>query len=210
MKSMLNKTRLLLGRALKIKRRPIPIDFNKIEVSYVDRGDIKNGAVNFGGTEAEYKLWRSNMCGVCCLKMIGDSVGKTQNISLFDLVKISLDRGVFRINKEGNIEGAFHYPLRDLLREMHIPATVESKLTTQKIKKKLQAGKIIILSVDLTKSHFITSPESHLITVYDYDALGDTYTIHDSSSVIAENGNAVKIHSAYLNELSNSRGLSVG
>lgn len=192
------------------RKRPASINFSQIPIPYIERGRLQSGVRRFGGPSAEYTLWRPNMCSICCVKAVGDATNMTRQLSLFDLIKLSLDEGVFQVRKDGSINGAFHYPLKNLLHKLGIPARVESSLTTQKIKNNLQAGKVIFLSVNLAKSRHITSEESHMVTVYRYNAEYDNYSVHDSSSVISENGNATRIHSSYLDELSNSRGLVIG
>lgn len=187
-----------------------PIDFREKEVPFVAKGSGTEADISsFGGTKEDYEFWRPYSCSTCCIKSIHNSVYPDKSISLFELVERSIEKGIFEVEGD-EIKGAFHYPMRDLLHTMNIPAQVYALIEEATIVKALESGKVVILSVDLLKSRHISHIESHLITIYGQNTQEDTFTIHDSASVIVSDGNAAAISREYLEELSNHKGLVVG
>jgi len=187
-----------------------PIDFRGKEVPFVSKGSGTQADIDlFGGSKEEYEFWRPHSCSTCCIKSIHDSVYPNQNVSLIELVEFSVEKGIFKIEND-EVNGAFHYPMRDLLRSMNIPAQVYGLIDESTMIEALEFGKIIILSVDLMKSRHIAHIESHLIIVHSFDAEENAFTIHDSASAVVANGNGAVIPRDYLEELSNHKGLIVG
>lgn len=186
------------------------VDFRRRPIPYVSKNTAA-AAGDFGGTTADYDFWRPHMCGVCCVKSIGDALGVTTGTTLFDLIKLCVEHEVYRFDDAGDIRGAYHYPLCDLLRtRIGVPAHVAPDLSTAIVKHQLAQGKAIILSVDLGKSAHRRAPVTHLVTVYAHDPVCDTYTLHDCSSAIVADGCAAVVPARYLSMLSNRRGLVVG
>ena len=192
-----------------IERLP-PIDFREYKVPFVAKGRGTGADVDsFGGTKNDYDFWRPYSCSTCCIKSIHDSVYPHEDISLFELIERSVETGVFEVD-DGKVKGAFHYPMRDLLRTMNIPAQVYGLIEESTVINALESGKIVVLSVDLMKSRHISHAESHLIVVYRFNAQENTFTVHDSASAIVSDGNGAAIAREYLEELSNHKGLIVG
>jgi hypothetical protein len=69
--------------------------------------------VSFGCAEEEYERWVPQVCGTCCLKMIGDTKRTTRPLSLYQLTMMAVANGTFTVDKTGNIQGAYHHPLAD-------------------------------------------------------------------------------------------------
>ncbi len=187
-----------------------PINFREKEIPFVAKG---NGAqadiAAFGGSKDDYEFWQPHMCSTCCIKSIHDSVYPNEKLSLLDLAKRSVEMGVFEIG-QGSVRGAFHYPMRDLLRSMNIPAQVYSRIDEASMIHALGSGTFVILSINLMKSRHITHSESHLVLIYNFTPEKNEFTVHDSANAITHSGNAAVISREYLENLSNHRGLIVG
>ena len=57
--------------------------------------------VVFGSTKELYDYWIPHVCGICCLKMVGDTLGKTSSYTLYALTMMCLERGGFgRLTEE--------------------------------------------------------------------------------------------------------------
>lgn len=208
-------TRWHVGRWLR-RRRGVDdlgnrfVDFRVLDVPFVSKA-IGSAPPPFGGTAADYDFWRPHMCAVCCVKSIGDALGTTTSTTLFDLITMSIELEVYRFDEHGDLRGAFHYPLRDLLRmRVGVPAEVAAALTIDQIKEVLAHGKVVLLSVDLRRSDHVRADVTHLVTVYEYDTGADTFRLHDCAAAIVSDGEAAEVPASYLAAVSNSRGLVVG
>lgn len=69
----------------------------------------------------EYEKWSPQVCGICCLKMIGDAYGSTSNISLYQLAMACKQKGGFKEFPGGEIQGVFYKPLLELARNYRLP-----------------------------------------------------------------------------------------
>lgn len=188
------------------------IDFRDLEIPYVAKGsqDSAIDAAIFGGTIERYKFWRPHMCAVCCLKMVGDAAGKTNDMTLSRLVDVCLEKGVFRV-EHNDVFGAFHRPLVRVMNKLGIPARKVGNVSTEDMVREIGNGKIIFLSIDLAKLPNSSWDESHLVVVYDVIISPKReFRLHDCSSVLSENGNAMSMSEEELSRLSNMRGLIVG
>lgn len=188
------------------------IDFRGLEIPYVAKGsqDSVEDAVIFGDSVEQYQFWRPHICAVCCLKMAGDAVDKTRDMTLSMLTNACLEKGVFRLEK-GDVLGAYHRPLVRVMNKLGIPTRRVGNISTEEMVREIGNGKIIFLSIDLAKLPNSSWDESHFVVVY--DVIGDPKTefrLHDCSSVLSENGNAMSMSEEELSRLSNRKGLIVG
>lgn len=185
------------------------VDFRALVIPYVAK-PVEPGET-FGAAAADYEFWRPHMCAVCCVKSIGDALGSTTNVTMFDLIKQCVELEVYRFDEHGDIRGAFHHPLRELLRtRIGVPAEVSGTLSIDDLKNHLGRGKVALLSVDLRKSAHVRAQVTHLVTVFGYDPCTDTFQLHDCSAAIVAEGTAARVPSTYLAAISNARGLIVG
>jgi hypothetical protein len=84
--------------------------------------------ISFGSDRLQYERWIPEICGICCLKMIGDTTGATRQFTLYQLTMMAAANGTFVIGKDGGIKGAFHHPLAKLAESFGIPCRVMRKL----------------------------------------------------------------------------------
>lgn len=188
-------------------------DFGRTPIPFSQKGTpgSKEDARTFGASSELYDFWRPHLCGVCCLKMIGDAVGATKDLSLYTLTERCVSKGVLKVDKHNEVFGAYHYPMATMLHEMGVPAQVEGQLTGDVIEKSLSSGKLVMLSVDLAKVEHCPSDESHLVLVY--ESLGgalNSFRLHDCASALGPDGNGMTMESAELMRISNEKGLIVG
>ncbi len=169
------------------------------------KGDIKPW-VRFGSTRAEYDLWSPEVCGICCLKMVGDTFNKTNQMSLYSLTMQCLDKGGYRILADNRIEGVFHQPLLALAEELGLQGEVRGNLDPGSVIKALGEEKLVILSIDLKK----VRPElngGHLILIYDYSRSLNSFFAHDPSYLLSRQGRGTRVDSEYLEDISNQKGI---
>lgn len=190
-----------------LRGHAIPI---REDVVYVPKRDSENPKpwIKYGATRDQYEQWVPHTCGICCLKTVGDTLGKTNGMTLYDLTMECLQLGGFRAMPNGEILGVYHHPLAQLARDLGMNAKVRNALPSSAIINEVQRGHFVILSVDLSKLGSKLDG-GHLVTIYGYDRSTDEFILHDSSSVLKPNGNGVHIKRAELNRLSNRRGLVI-
>lgn len=164
--------------------------------------------IRFGSTRSEYYRWIPEVCGICCLKMIGDAFDKTNRLSLYALTMRCLDRGGFKTMKSGEIQGVFHKPLLQIAREVGLEGEVKRSLIHQDMVESLQKSRFILLSIDLEKAKDGLSG-SHLILIHGYDRTAGEFIIHDPSGVLNKNGCNFRISRLWLDAISNHRGLII-
>lgn len=194
-------------------RKTGEINFHILEIPYIAKGSSNSitDATTFGTTFERYNFWRPYICGVCCLKMVGDACGRTTHMTLNILLEKCIEEKVFLLDKEKDVLGAFHYPLAKVMRTLKIPAKVIGNISVDDIILEIKKGKVILLSIDLSKSTYIKSNESHLVVVYDIvDNQKKGFRLHDCSSVLSENGNGMFITKSELSNISNRKGLLIG
>lgn len=162
----------------------------------------------FGSTKEEYERWIPHVCAMCCLKSVGDTLGKTDHLTLYDLTLRCRDRGGYVVRPSGDIEGVYHKPLALLAESLGVHASLEPLLTHDQIVRLLQAGRFVILSLDLSK-HSSLLRGGHLVLVYGYDASADDYLLHDCGPALRTEGKALHIPRAEIEEISNHRGLAM-
>jgi hypothetical protein len=158
--------------------------------------------------EDEYRKWSPEVCGICCLKMIGDSLGLTSSISLYELTMRCKDEGGFRELADGEIQGVFHRPLLEVAKSYGLAGKVVGRLTINKIKDSLKKERFIILSINKSK----ISPQlkgGHLILVHSYDPKVETFVVHDSELLLSESGENIELSAVRLEEISNNKGLII-
>lgn len=167
-----------------------------------------NTVAEFGcDTEEQLRQWRPEICGVCCLKTIGDPKGRTTNASLWELTMQCLEQNAFIVDsRTGKIDGIFYKPLLKVAQMHGLHGFILPRLPLPLLNFLLAFGLTPILSIDLHK----IDPKyeaGHLIVVTGHDRKNKTYTVHDSSSVLAKSGNSVPVNAAILKHASNNRGL---
>lgn len=161
--------------------------------------------VRFGSSQGEFERWIPEVCGVCCLKMVGDTLGITKSLNLYELTMQCLARGAF-IQDGQTIKGVFHYPLVGVARDLGLKGDV-LRLNIKTIKERVALGQFVILSIDLAK----VSPMigSHLILIHNVDQRGKQFLVHDCSNIIASSGANILITEGELEAISNSRGIAL-
>jgi hypothetical protein len=165
----------------------------------------------FGSTQEEYERWIPEVCGICCLKMAGDTFGLTTHLTLYQLTLHCLELGGFRIRKDGSIEGVFHRPLVRLARELGLRSIVERKLGTPDIIRYLAMNRMVVLSIDLGKvpgqNKDARLTGGHLILVHRFLPNQGTFLIHDCSRLLGKTGRDISLTPEALERISNQRGL---
>jgi len=153
--------------------------------------------------------WNPHICSICCLKSAGDYFEVAQDKSLYQLTMDALEAGVFREDEEiGEILGAYHVPLVELAESLGLHGKVERRLTIRRLINLLNDGSLVMLSVDKSKIDSQLSG-GHLILVHSYDPDTETFIVHDSEPVLADDGEDVEIKRRRLDEISNKRGISL-
>lgn len=177
---------------------------------YRKQPNIDNPQQEFGAPSVEeYDKWSPNVCSICCLKSIGDYFEVTQDKSLYQLTMDALATGVFKEDEEtGEILGAYHVPLVELVQSLGLHGKVERRLTLRRLIKLLNDGSLVMLSVDKSKIDSQLSG-GHLILVHSYDSDTETFVVHDSEPILADDGEDIEIKKKRLDEISNKRGISV-
>jgi hypothetical protein len=165
--------------------------------------------VSFGSARGEYERWVPEICGICCLKMIGDTEGNTGQLSLYQMTMMAVANGTFIADQAEGIKGAYHRPLAELARQLGIACDAARDVNTLRIRRELGSGRYVILSVDLAKVGRGLRG-GHLVLIYDHDDAADEVLLHDCSSVLREDGRAVSMTWSELESISNRKGLVVG
>jgi len=182
---------------------------SKVEYIPKNYDDLDEPWIAFGAPDkSEYEKWHPEVCGICCLKMIGDTYGSTSNISLYQLAMECKQKGGFKELPTGEIQGVFHQPLLDLAEDYGLDGSIESNLDVEKVIISLRNGRFVILSVNKSK----VNPKlkgGHLVLVHAYDPETETFLINDPEPILAEDGQDVKIGTHRLEEVSNKKGLII-
>ena len=165
--------------------------------------------IAFGSGQLEYQRWIPEICGICCLKMVGDTIGTTNDLSLYQLTMMAAANGTFIVSEHGTVEGAFHYPLAELAERLGIRCRVVRILGIGEITEVLAQGMYAILSIDSARVDS-SRHGGHLVLVYGYDKLADSFLLHDCSSMMRPNGRGVSISAEALASISNNKGLVAG
>ena len=162
--------------------------------------------IEFGSSEFEYRRWIPEICGICCLKMVGDTIGSTNELSLYKLTLMAAANGTFIAGEQGTIQGAFHYPLAELAQRLGIRCHVVRPLGIGEIRAALSRGMYAILSIDAAQVDQALQG-GHLVLIYGYDEPTDSFLLHDCSSIIQPDGCGVNISTHALARISNNKGL---
>ncbi len=170
----------------------------------VDKPWLPFGAPN----KQEYEKWNPQVCGICCLKMIGDTLQLTKNKSLYSLTMRCLELGGFKVGSDGSIQGVFHGPLLELAREYGLDGQIATNLTLGEMKNILSQHEYIILSIDKSKVD-PTLSGGHLVLIHGYKLNSDTFLLHDPEPILATNGENILVKPAYLESISNRKGLII-
>lgn len=165
--------------------------------------------IEFGSDPPEYERWIPEVCGICCLKMAGDTIGVTNDLTLYRLTMMAVANGTFVENADGTIRGAFHYPLAELAGHLGMCCRVMERLGISEIMAALAQGMYAILSIDLARVDS-SLHGGHLVLIYGYDESADSFMLHDCSSIMQEDGRGVSISAQALAGISNNKGLVVG
>lgn len=170
------------------------------------RPDDAEPWIAFGSGQLEYKRWIPEICGICCLKMVGDTIGVTNDLSLYQLTMMAVANGTFIVGEHGTIQGAFHHPLAELAERLGVRCRVMSRLGISEITETLAQGMYAILSIDAAKVDS-SRRGGHLVLVYGYDQPGDSFLLHDCSAMMRPDGCGVSISASALASISNNKGL---
>jgi hypothetical protein len=173
------------------------------------RPDDTEPWIAFGSGPLEYQRWIPEICGICCLKMVGDTIGVTSNLSLYQLTMMATANGTFIVSEHGAIQGAFHYPLAELAESLGIRCRVMRTLGSGEITGALAKGMYAILSIDAARVDS-SRQGGHLVLVYGYDETTGSFLLHDCSSMMRPDGCGVSISADALARISNNKGLVAG
>ena len=165
--------------------------------------------IAFGSGQLEYQRWIPEICGICCLKMVGDTIGVTSELSLYQLTMMAAANGTFVVNEHGTIQGAFHYPLAELAERLGMRCRVMRTLGIDEITEALAQGMYAILSISAAKIDS-SLRGGHLVLVYGYDEPAASFLLHDCSSMMQPDGCGVRISAHALAGISNNKGLVAG
>jgi hypothetical protein len=165
--------------------------------------------IAFGSGQLEYQRWIPEICGICCLKMVGDTIGVTNNLSLYQLTMMAVANGTFIVSECGTIQGAFHYPLAELAVRLGMRCRVMRTLSIGEITEALAQGMYAILSINTARVDS-SLQGGHLVLVYEYDEPADSFLLHDCSSMMQPDGRGVDISAHALASISNNKGLVAG
>jgi hypothetical protein len=179
---------------------------NFVQVDYVAK---PNTVEEFGcDTKAQLDFWRPEICGVCCLKMLGDTRGRTNGLSLWKLTRDCVAEKAFVIEENGSVEGVFYRPLLQIARRYGLRGLVMYWLPLWLIRGLLILKTAPILSIDLRK---FNSPLDlgRLIVIIGYDYRRHEYTVHDPTPVLSESGENMRVSADTLRRITNGRGLLV-
>lgn len=160
----------------------------------------------FGGTKEEYERWVPHSCGVCCLKMVGDTLGLSKSFTLLELTRMCTEAGGFVEEPDGSIKGVFHFPLLAVARKLGMSGVIVANLDTDSIADAVGGGHYVILSINLARVD-PTLQGSHLVLIHGYDSTSGTFTLHDCAATFGGCGENVGLDRAVLSNLSNNRGL---
>lgn len=166
--------------------------------------------VEFGSSPEDYRRWVPEICGICCLKMVGDTLGATHGVTLYDLTMQGVQKGVLVERDDGTIGGAYHHPLVDLAREYGIPGRVVRNLTADRIVEAIEQGKFAMVSVDLARVEGSSLSGGHLLLVYGFNPRDNIFGIHDCASLVRSDGEGMSIPRQELATMSNHKGVVLG
>lgn len=160
------------------------------QIKYVSKKNYsdKKPWLQFGApNKSEYEKWYPEVCGICCLKMIGDAYGSTVKVTLYQLAMERKQKDGSRELPNSEIQGVFHKPLLDLAKDYGLDGRVENNLKLEKVISSLQNGRFVILSIDKSK----VNPKlrgGHLVLVHSLNLTSDTFLINDPEPILAKNG----------------------
>jgi hypothetical protein len=141
--------------------------------------------------------------------MVGDTIGVTNGLSLYQLTMMDAANGTFIVSEHGTIQGAFHYLLAELAERLGMRCRVMRALGTGEITEALAQGMYAILSIDAARVDS-SLRGGHLVLVYGYDEPADSFLLHDCSSMMRLDGCGVRISARALASISNNKGLVAG
>ena len=163
--------------------------------------------IAFGSSQEEYTRWVPEICGICCLKMVGDTFGVTTNTSLYQLTMQCLERGGFKVQEDGSIAGVFHHPLVHLAEELGLQGSVERNLDVKGIISHLKNNRLIVLSINLQKVPG-SFKGNHLVLVYRYLPRQHVFLVHDCAFAVGKEGANIPLSQDELARMSNERGMT--
>jgi hypothetical protein len=158
----------------------------------------------FGSTEAEYRKWAAHVCGIACVRSLvlaAHGVAPT----LWHLTQRAVALGVFQVESPEVIRGAFHAPLRLLLLEHGIDASLFRNESEDALWRLAGQGALILsirlsaLGDELSGTHLVLTvgrKDGHLL-------------VHDNAKLLCRRGAACRVSHAKLATMSNGRGLFV-
>jgi hypothetical protein len=141
--------------------------------------------------------------------MVGDTIGVTNGLSLYELTMMALENGTFTVSENGTIQGAFHDPLAELAERLGIRCRVLGTLGISEITDALAQGKYVMLSINAARVDSSLGG-GHLVLVYGYDAPAGSFSLHDCSSIMQPDGCGVSISEHAMACISNNKGLVAG
>ena len=156
--------------------------------------------------KAAYEYWVPHVCGICCVKMVGDTYGLTNQYSLYDLTMQCKSLGGFKESKDGKMRGVFHHPLVELAKEVGLAGRVERRLENDRIKAGIKKNHFAVLSIDLHRLTGFMNGD-HLILIHQYDSEKDSFILHDCAALVGCKGKNTKISPARLDAISNYKGI---
>lgn len=162
----------------------------------------------FGADRPTYQRWVPHICGICCLKMVGDTLGRTRDLSLHELTQMCVQREGFRVISDDRIDGVFHHPLAALGNDLGIPCRVVGGLTVDQTVEVVTRSGFALLSVSLARlddGH----RGGHIVLVHGYAPDTDELVLHDCAAALGQPGNDVRVGRAALARMANNKGLVV-
>jgi hypothetical protein len=160
----------------------------------------------FGARPYEYYRWAPHACGICAVMMVAYGFGRPATSSIYALIRRAVDLGVFVLQPDGKIGGAFHGPLLKLAGELGLTGSVEPDLSRLRLVDAIDAGGMAVLSVGLERWRSDLSG-AHLVVIERRDSTRRGWIIHDCADAIDDPGQSVRLSEAELEAISNAKGL---
>lgn len=101
-------------------------------------------------TKEDFDFWNSRVCGIACIKMVLDSLERSQNKTMWDLIQEGLELGGYKLHDaKGKFVdlGWFHKPLLELAQSHGVSGFLRQSLSIHNVAEEIVNGNYVIASV---------------------------------------------------------------